>query len=41
LLWNNKDANNYYLGFSDGIADTEYDEDAYIKAASKNSKLLA
>jgi hypothetical protein len=30
LVWYNKDENNQYLGFSDGIYDTLYDEMDYL-----------
>lgn len=40
LLWYNRDTNNKYLGFSDGRYDTAYDEDTYLQASSKNTRLL-
>jgi hypothetical protein len=31
LLWLNKDDNNQYIGFSDGIYSSNYDELTYLK----------
>jgi hypothetical protein len=41
LLWYNKDENGKYIGFSDGIADEDYDEIKYIKESSADARLLA
>lgn len=40
LLWYNKDEMGNYVGFSDGIADADYSEDAYIEVSSTNTRLL-
>ena len=40
LLWYNKDEMGNYVGFSDGIADVDYSEDAYIEVSSTNTRLL-
>ncbi len=39
ILWYNKDENNRYLGFSDGIYDPNYDEITYIKLANESNRL--
>ncbi len=41
LLWYNKDDNNTYVGFSDGIYSPEYDELEYIKLSRMDTRLLA
>lgn len=41
LAWYNKDDNNQYIGFTDGIFDLEYDEDEYLKIADKANRLEA
>ena len=41
LLWLNKNENNEYTGFSDGIYDPKYDEIAYLDLARTESRLLA
>ena len=41
LLWLNKNENNEYTGFSDGIYDPSYDEIAYLDLARTESRLLA
>lgn len=38
-LWYNKDSNNKYIGFSDGIYDAEYDELTYRKQMAEEQKL--
>jgi hypothetical protein len=40
FLWYNKDENNQYLGFSDGLYDPDYDEIEYIKQSSADYRLL-
>jgi hypothetical protein len=40
FLWYNKDENNQYLGFSDGLYDPDYDEIEYIKESSMDYRLL-
>ena len=40
LLWLNKDENNQYIGFSDGIYDPSYDEISYIKQSKLDNRLL-
>ena len=41
LLWYNKDDNNAYVGFSDGIYDATYDEFEYLKEASLDTRLTS
>ena len=41
LLWINKDDNNQYIGFSDGIYDPTYDEIDYLKKSRADSRILA
>ena len=41
LVWYNKDENNQYVGFSDGIYDKAYDEMAYIINSTYDTRLLA
>ena len=41
LAWYNKDDNNQYIGFTDGIFDLDYDEDEYLKIADKANRLEA
>ena len=41
LVWYNKDENNKYVGFGDGIYDTLYDEMAYIVESTYDTRLLA
>lgn len=41
LLWYNKDDNNTYVGFSDGIYSPEYDELEYIELSRMDTRLLA
>jgi hypothetical protein len=36
IIWYNKDENNKYIGFSDGIVDKEYDELKYSKKLSNH-----
>lgn len=36
--WYNKDDNNTYIGFTDGIVDMEYDEDAYYEKYNSEMK---
>lgn len=38
-LWYNKDNNNKYIGFSDGVHDAEYDELTYRKQMAEEQKL--
>jgi hypothetical protein len=40
LLWYNKDENHRYIGFSDGICDTNYDELEYIAERKAISRLI-
>ena len=41
LLWLNKDDNNQYIGFSDGIFDPNYDEFVYLKESKMDTRLIA
>jgi hypothetical protein len=41
LLWYNKTEHNEYLGFSDGIADLDYDEETYRNTIHYNERLLS
>ena len=41
LLWYNKDDNNNYIGFEDGIYAPTYDEIEYLKASHQDSRLVA
>ena len=41
LLWYNKDDNNKYLGFSDGVYDENYDEREYLVEVSAAARLKA
>lgn len=41
LLWYNKDENNTYIGFSDGIFDPEYDEITYLNDSEVDDRLAA
>lgn len=41
LLWYNKDENNTYIGFSDGIYDSGYDEITYLEISEVDSRLVA
>lgn len=41
LLWYNKDENNQYVGFSDGIYDADYDELDYLEKSRMDTRLLA
>lgn len=41
LLWYNKDENNNYLGFSDGVYASNYDELTYLQASKMDTRLLA
>lgn len=38
-LWYNKDTNNKYIGFSDGVYDVDYDELTYRKQIAEEQKL--
>lgn len=40
-LWYNKNSDNEYIGFSDGVFDEDYDEEEYIKEYAEQSKALA
>ena len=40
LLWLNKDENNKYVGFSDGVYDYDYDELDYLARSKVDSRLL-
>ena len=40
LLWYNRNENNEYLGFSDGIYDPNYSEDRYLQNIENNTRLL-
>ena len=41
IAWYNKDENNKYLGFSDGVYDPEYDEMEYLDKATAISRLMS
>ena len=41
LLWLNKDDNNQYVGFSDGVYDAKYDELAYLAESQVENRLIA
>lgn len=41
LLWLNKDDNNQYVGFSDGVYDYAYDELDYIEKSKTENRLIA
>ena len=41
LLWLNKDDNNKYIGFSDGIYSPDYDELDYIKKSKADLRLMS
>jgi hypothetical protein len=41
LMWYNKDENNKYVGFSDGVYDSSYDEFEYLEKAQVSSRLIA
>lgn len=41
LLWYNKDEDNTYIGFSDGIYDPGYDEITYLEISEFDSRLVA
>jgi hypothetical protein len=43
LLWFNKDGDNKYVGFSDGVYDFEhdYDELTYLEKSKLDSRLVA
>lgn len=41
MLWYNKDDNNQYIGFSDGIYAPKYDELEYLQLARMDTRLLA
>lgn len=41
LLWLNKDDNNQYIGFSDGIYDYDYDELDYLTKSTTDARLMA
>lgn len=41
LLWYNKDEDNTYIGFSDGIYDPWYDEITYLEISEVDSRLVA
>lgn len=41
LLWYNKDEDNTYIGFSDGIYDPGYDEITYLEISEVDSRLVA
>ena len=40
ILWLNKDDNNRYIGFSDGVYDKDYDELDYLERAKEDTRLL-
>lgn len=40
LLWYNKNENNQYVGFSDGIVDEEYDELKYLTDSAQHNRLI-
>lgn len=41
LLWYNKDEDNTYVGFSDGLYDPTYDELQYLKDTEQDSRLVS
>ena len=41
LMWYNKDENNKYLGFSDGVYEKAYDELEYLRESSYDTRLTA
>ena len=41
LLWYNKDEDNTYIGFSDGLYDLNYDEIKYLKDTEQDSRLVS
>lgn len=41
LLWYNKNEDNTYIGFSDGIYDPTYDEIQYLKDTEQDSRLVS
>jgi hypothetical protein len=41
LVWYNKDENNKYVGFSDGLYDLNYDEIEYLEKRAVDGRLLA
>lgn len=41
LVWYNKDENDRYIGFSDGVHDTDYDEMKYLSASYADARLVA
>ena len=41
LLWYNKNEDNTYIGFSDGIYDPAYDEIQYLKDTEQDSRLVS
>lgn len=41
IVWYNKDENNKYIGFSDGIVDDKYDEKEYSKKLSNHERIAA
>jgi hypothetical protein len=41
IVWYNKDENDKYIGFTDGVYDINYDEIEYLKLSEKNNRLLA
>ena len=41
LLWYNKDEDNTYIGFSDGIYDPDYDEIQYLIDTEEDSRLVS
>ena len=40
ILWINKDDENRYVGFSDGIYDPTYDELEYLEKSKVNARLV-
>lgn len=41
LIWYNKDEDNTYIGFSDGIYDPTYDEIDYLDESKVDSRLMS
>lgn len=41
IVWYNKDDDNQYLGFSDGVYDLSYDEEVYIAEAAEDNKIAS
>jgi len=40
LVWYNKDEDNQYIGFSDGIYQPDYDELTYLEESATDTRLI-